>query len=92
MTMADVDIAFLLNLFVLLIQTLCSCQPTVGSNDDITLELVAAANMAMDSHDSHIALCVVALHDYVFQLGSFALTTICVIGLNLDARCGSANF
>jgi hypothetical protein len=69
---------------------LCSCQPTVGSDDDIMLESAAPAGTAMDSHDNHFAL----LHSTitVFQLGSFALTMNWVIGLNLDAHCGSANF
>jgi hypothetical protein len=57
MTMADVDVALLLSLFVVLIQTLCSYQPAAGSDDDIMLELAAPAGTAMDSHDSYIALC-----------------------------------
>jgi hypothetical protein len=67
--MADVDVALLLCLFVVLIQTLYSCQLAAGSDDDIMLESAAPTGTAMDSHDSHIALCVAALHDYRISTG-----------------------
>ena len=61
--MEDVEVALLVSLYVLLVQTLCASQPQFAVEDDILLE-ISMSGGTLYSHYSCIAMSTAALYDY----------------------------
>jgi hypothetical protein len=68
-TMEDVEVALLVSLYVVLVQTLCASQAPFTVEDDNLLESTMGLGTSFDSQYSCIAMSIVALYDYRISVG-----------------------
>jgi hypothetical protein len=62
--MEDIEVAFLVSLYVVLVQTLCASRPQFAVEDDILLESTVGGAASLDSRYCRIAMSTAALYDY----------------------------
>ena len=60
----DVEMALLVSLYVVLVQSLIELEPTFAYNDHILQEGIVGTLNIMDSHDLQLAISTVLLFDY----------------------------
>jgi hypothetical protein len=67
--MEDVEVALLVSLYVVLVQTLYALQPQFAVEDDILLESTLSGGTSLDSQYSRFAMSTTALYDYRISAG-----------------------
>ena len=67
--MDDVEIALLLSLYVVLIQTFCECRPSYALQDDIVVECGGGGQSILESQDLQIAVSTAPFYDYRVAAG-----------------------
>jgi hypothetical protein len=65
----DVEMALLVSLYVVLVQSLIELQSTFPYDDHIMQEGIVGGNNILDSHDLQLAISTAALFDYRLAAG-----------------------